>query len=166
MMRALALFLALAACTPTTNPALPDGGYRTAGAPIYSIAQFDPSRLRGKWVEVAGFTPDGARCNPGGAEFRGNARNLTMTARLCPAGRGARLSGPVTITGPGRLQVAGQEWWVIWVDTDYRTLALATPSGGYGIVLNRDGPISRDRLTAAAEIFSFNGYDRSQFRAF
>ncbi|WP_435258004.1 lipocalin family protein [Thioclava sp. FR2] len=69
------------------------------------------------------------------------------------------ISGPVKMVGPGRMEIDGQLWWVIWVDTDYRTLAIATPSGAYGFILNRGGKLPADRLAAAKEIFAFNGYD-------
>ena len=57
------------------------------------------------------------------------------------------------------------DWWVIWADYDYRTLAIATPDGRFGFVLDR-GAIPSDRLTAAAEIFDFNGYDKARLRPF
>ena len=46
---------------------------------------------------------------------------------------------------------------MIWVDVGYRTLAIATPSGRFGIILDR-GALPADRLAAAREIFDFNGY--------
>ncbi|MFZ1481687.1 MAG: lipocalin, partial [Paracoccaceae bacterium] len=70
------------------------------------------------------------------------------------------------VTGPGRLAVSDMaDWWVIWVDSGYRTLAIATPDGSFGFVLDR-GRIGADRLAAAAEVFDFNGYVRGRLQPF
>lgn len=77
-----------------------------------------------------------------------------------------RVAGALIPTGPGRFAVAGMEdWWVLWVDSDYRTLVIGTPSGRFGFVLDR-GEIAPDRLTAATEIFDFNGYTTTALKAF
>lgn len=156
----IALALALAACA--RDPA-PGGAFRTPGAPIYSNATFDFARLPGDWAQVAAF---GASCPPGRAQI---APDGTLRARLCLDGSVTQVQGGITPTGPGRFRITGaapglltQDWWIIWVDTGYRTLAIGTPSGAFGFILNRDGPLPADRLTAAAEIFDFNGYDRSR----
>ncbi|MCU0815307.1 MAG: lipocalin family protein [Cypionkella sp.] len=157
--RALALCLGLAACASAPPPA-PEGAFRAAGAPIWSNAQLDQTRLTGRWDQVAGF--GAGDCRPGGAEVSGRPGALAVAARLCLGGREARISGPLEVVGPGRFRVAGQEWWVIWADYDYRTLAIGTPSGQFGFVLNRGRSLPQDRLRAAAEIFDFNGYDAGQ----
>lgn len=159
-----ALLLALAACT--TKAPTPASAYRQAGAPMWSNAQFDLSRLPGRWQQAASFVEDSIACKAGGAEFSGKPGSLRLASRLCLGGQESRLSGPVTVTGPGRLNIGGAEWWVIWVDTDYRTMAIATPSGAYGFILNRGGALPRDRLNAAREIFAFNGYDTARLTAY
>lgn len=157
------LVVALAACAPAPPAAV---SFRTVGAPIWSNAQLDAQRLVGRWRQAAAFGPGGQRCAPGGAEIGGAAGALTLAARLCLSGRDVRLSGPLTDAGPGRFRAGNQDWWVLWVDTDYRTVAIGTPSGDFGFVLNRDGALPPDRLRAAAEIFDFNGYDTRSLRAF
>ena len=157
--------LALAACAPKLPPAAAMR-YRAAGAQIWSIAQFDAGRLVGSWRQTAAFAPRAAGCAPGGAEIDGAAGALTLTARLCLSGQNVQLTGPMQTTAPGRFRVGGQEWWVIWVDTDYRTLAIGTPSGDFGFILNRGGALPCDRLTAAREIFDFNGYDTRMLQIF
>lgn len=164
LIRVLAV-LALAACVPAKSPS-PTAAYRTATAPIWSNAQLDQSRLVGRWQQSAAFAPAPGGCAPGGAEIGGRPGALTLAARLCLSGQTVRLSGPMNSIGPGRFMAGGQEWWVIWVDTDYRTLAIATPSGAFGFVLNRGGPLPPDRLTAAREIFDFNGYDTRRLTVF
>lgn len=68
--------------------------------------------------------------------------------------------------GPGRFAIGDQLWWVLWADADYRTLAIGTPSGQFGLILNRDGALPPDRLRAAREIFDFNGYDIARLRSY
>ncbi len=163
---ALAL-LVLAACVPAT-PVAPVMPYRMASAPIWSNAQLDPARLRGTWRQAAAFAATPGGCAPGGAQIGGQPGALTLAARLCLSGQEVRLSGPLLATGPGRFRAGtgagGQDWWVIWVDTDYRTLAIGTPSGAFGFILNRGGALPPDRFRAAREIFDFNGYDTRSLR--
>lgn len=157
-----ALLLAGCVAKPVADPAR----FRAADAPIWSNAQFDTSRLSGRWQQVAGFSTKADGCTPGGIEVTGTAPAQTIAGRLCLNGQALRFSGPLTPSGPGRLRVADQDWWVIWVDTDYRTLAIATPSGAFGFILNRGEGRPADRLRAAREIFDFNGYDTEKLRVF
>lgn len=161
----LALVVALAACVRSAPG--PEMAFRDPGAPIWSAAAFDAGRIEGRWRQAAAFTAgEGQACAPGGAEFTRKGGRLHIAARLCLNGRELRASGPLAVTGPGRLAVPGMaDWWVIWVDSGYRTLAIATPSGAFGFVLDR-GQIGPDRLAAAAEIFDFNGYPTARLRPF
>ncbi|MCU0899023.1 MAG: lipocalin family protein [Cypionkella sp.] len=155
-LKVVLLALVLVACAPKAPPAV---AFRAAGAPIWSNAQLDAGRLTGSWRQSATFARTPGGCGPGGAEIGGRAGALTLQARLCLSGQEVRLGGPLAASGPGRFVADGQEWWVIWVDTDYRTLAIGTPSGAFGFILNRGGALPPDRLRAAREIFDFNGYD-------
>lgn len=157
----LAAVLLLAACVGK-SPAVPSGQFRPAGGPVYSSAVLDPSRLPGRWQQVAAFGTQGT-CKPGGVEIK---PGLKAAMRLCLSGHEVKASGQMQPIGPGRFAIAGQEWWVLWADGDYRTMAIGTPSGAFGFVLNRGGPISGDRMVAAKEIFEWNGYDMAQFHAF
>lgn len=162
---ALALCL-LAACAPAAPPA--SGSYRDSRTPIYSIAAFDPQRLPGRWIQAAAFGPETENCRPGGLQVDRTAVGLTAAMRLCLSGAQVARSGALTPTGPGRLALAGEAepWWVIWVDTDYRTLVIGTPSGRFGFILNRGGELPPDRLRAAREILEWNGYDLSRLRVY
>lgn len=148
---ALALIL-LAACAAP-------GAFRDARAPIWSAATLDPAAIAGDWVQAAAFLPQGASCRAGAVRIAPGR----IDGRLCMAGRDAPLAGPLVPVGPGRLQPPqGPAWWVIWADTDLRTLAIGTPDGSFGTILVRRGGLSDDRLRAAAEIFDFNGYDTAR----
>lgn len=107
-------------------------------------------------MQVADFRAKGA-CDAGAVKITPEAGGLRLAGTLCLAGRPEKVSGVAPLVGPGRLRVKGEDWWVIWVDVGYRTLAIGTPSGRFGIILDR-GQIPVDRLNAAREIFDFNGY--------
>lgn len=151
--------LALSACVGKT-PDLPSGQFRPKGGQVFTAAALDPGRLPGRWAQVAGFGPEGG-CKPGGVDIKPGGK---ASFRLCLGGKDVKGAGVLQPVGPGRLAIAGQEWFVLWVDTDYRTLAIGTPSGSFGFVLNRGGAISRDRMTAAREILEWNGYDMAAFQ--
>ena len=161
---ALVLGVALAACAPA--PA--GGAFRNTGVPIYSNAVFQPARLAGDWVQVADFAQVGARaCRPGPVRFGPpEAGALALTAQLCLSGTRQVFNGTAAIAGPGRLALRGaapaglgQTWWVLWVDDGYRTMAIGTPSGDFGFILNRTATLPADRLAAAREVLDWNGYD-------
>lgn len=162
---ALLAVLALVACgAPAPAPV---AGFRAPAEAIRSVAVLDPARLAGPWRQVAAFASAEAQaCAAGGVEFVPAPGGMRIAARLCLNGRETAASGPLRLIGPGRLAVPGMaDWWVIWVDADYRTLAVATPDGRFGFVLDR-GRIGPDRLRAAAGIFAFNGYDVARLRPF
>lgn len=155
----LASLALLAACLART-PDLPQGSYRPGGGQVYTSAAFDAGHLPGRWQQVAAFGPEGG-CTAGGADFKPNG---TASFRLCLGGKDIKGAGPVTPTGPGRFAVAGQEWFILWADGDYRTMVIGTPGGTFGFILNRGGTIPPDRMNAAREILEWNGYDMAAFQ--
>ncbi len=128
---------------------------------MYSNAVLEPSRLVGRWVQVADFSTKSGSCAPGGVEVSKAAMGLAVAYRLCLSGNVVQGSGAMVPDGPGRFGVPGQPgpWWVLWADADYRTLVIGTPNGRLGFILNRDGALPPDRLVAAREILDWNGYD-------
>ncbi len=154
----------LAACA---RPVMDTGAFRTASAPIYSNASLDIGRMTGRWAEVATFAAPGSTpCGPAGVEIVRDATGLTISGALCLSGRRIAVNGPLAPAGTGRFRLPGadprgigQVWWVLWVDTGYRTLIVGTPSGDFGFILNRDGALPSDRGTAARDVLDFNGYD-------
>jgi apolipoprotein D and lipocalin family protein len=145
-------------------------GFRASDRNIYSTAVVEPSRLAGRWSQVADFAPKGAApCAAGGVQV---GADLSVRADLCIAGARTAYDGRAEVTGPGRLRLAGAapggigaEWWVLWVDADYRTVVVGTPDGRFGFILNREPVLPADRMTAAREILAWNGYDLSRLRA-
>ncbi len=144
-------------------------GYRATDRNIYSTAVVDAARLEGRWMQVADFAPPGAAgCSATGVRVE---PGLALQADLCLGGRRTGYRGAAEVTGPGRLRLTaadpagiGAEWWVLWVDADYRTLVVGTPDGRFGFVLNREAALPADRMRAAREILAWNGYDLSRMR--
>lgn len=158
--------VAMAACAPEPPP---PSAFRPAAAAIYSNAVYDPARLAGDWVQVAAFAaPGAAPCARGRTQVSGAGASLTHQAALCLNGQTLASSGALRPVGPGRLSpaaadgVLAQDWWLLWVDADYRTLVVGTPSGDFGFILDRSGSLPGDRLTAAREVLDWNGYDLSR----
>ncbi len=163
MIRALALMLVLAACAA---PPRTVAGFRKTEVPIWSAAALATDQIAGRWQQVAGFAARPGGCDAGSLEVVPTAGGYLLRGSLCLDGRVETLNAQARPAGPGRLAVAGQEdWWVLWVDSGYRTLAIGTPSGRFGFVLDR-GAIPPDRLSAAREVFEFNGYLPGGLRAF
>lgn len=159
----LALVL-LAGCVARQAPQV--GVFRDSRLPMWSIAQFDAARLAGTWKEAAGFQGADSRCRPGGLTIRQMEGGLYAEGRLCLGPSSVAIADRLVRSGPGRFRVGDSDWWVIWVDTDYRTVAMATPSGQFGFVLERTGNLSADRAAAAREIFDFNGYRTAAFNVY
>ena len=161
----LALTLLLSACAGDAPKG--DAAFRSADAPIWSAAAFAPAQIAGRWQQVAAYqvSAEGS-CRGGTLEFQPVSAGLAVEGVLCLNGSARKVSGLAEPVGPGRLAVQGQDdWWILWVDSGYRTLAIGTPSGRFGFVLDR-GAAAPDRLTAAREVFDFNGYAAGAFRAF
>lgn len=159
----LATVLALAACGTATTTVT---GFRLTETPIYSAAAFVPAQIAGDWRQVAGFASKAGSCAAGGLTFAPAAGGLSVNGTLCLDGKPQRVAALARPSGPGRLSLDGQEeWWVLWVDSGYRTLAIGTPSGRFGFILDR-GALPPDRLAAAREVFDFNGYTTPALRPF
>jgi apolipoprotein D and lipocalin family protein len=160
---ALAAVLLLAACAGGDREAKV---YRSGTAPIWSAAAFAPGQITGRWTEVAVYAPGPVACRGGGVTVEPAPGGFAVTGTLCLDGEERKVDTLARVVGPGRLSVEGQEdWWVLWVDSGYRTLAIGTPSGRFGFVLDR-GALPQDRLVAAAEIFAFNGYVGGRLQPF
>lgn len=160
MKRLVLIGLLLVACVPRA----PQGAFRNTSAPIWSAAAFAPDRAAGRWQQVAAFQSEGGACAAGALRITPAAGGLRIDGSLCLNGSATRVAGLARPAGSGRLAVPGQsDWWVLWVDEGYRTLAIGTPDGSFGFVLDR-GPAAADRLAAAGEVFDFNGYNLAALR--
>lgn len=159
--RGLLLALLLAGCVSPSGT----GGFRDARVPIWSAAAVDLSLIAGEWRQVAGFADRAGGCRAGALRFQPGGDGVQITGRLCLNGRVEAVRAAAKQTGPGRFRVGDEEWWVLWVDSGYRTLAIGTPSGRFGVLLDR-ARVSPDRLVAAREVFDFNGYVPGKLQPF
>ena len=150
----LAMGLAVTGCAP-----VPEAGavsYRNNEVGLASTLRFDLARFQGDWVVRASYPNDGlaqVTVKPVSARrfvWRADGR----------AQRGA-------VTGPGRFRLDGEhaEYWVLWLDDGFRTAAIGTPDGRFGLILDRKAEGGEDRMVAAREMLDFNGYDVSQIVA-
>lgn len=159
----LAAALGLAACAPGPTPV---AGFRQPDAPIWSAAAFAPGQITGDWQQVAGFSAKPGGCADGALSFAPAGDALAVTGTLCLNGAAQKVDATARPAGPGRLTLEdGQDWWILWVDSGYRTLAIGTPSGRFGFILDRSA-LPPDRLAAASEVFDFNGYTTAALRPF
>jgi apolipoprotein D and lipocalin family protein len=159
----LSALLLLSACDSRQREI---AAFRDAEAPIWSSAAFVPALVTGRWQQVAAFVAEPGGCRGGAVTVDPAPGGFAVRGTLCLDGEARKVDALARPVGPGRLSVEGQEdWWVLWVDSGYRTLAVGTPSGRFGFVLDR-GAIPQDRLVAAGEIFAFNGYRAGRLQPF
>jgi apolipoprotein D and lipocalin family protein len=163
MPRLILLALLLVACA---TPAPQITAFRKAATPIYSNAVMDMNGLPGTWAQAASFAATGD-CRSGVVQISQTAGGLVASGHLCLGGVDTDVTGPLQIVSTGRLQPAqGAVWWVVWADTALRSLAIGTPDGRFGFILDRTGGLPADRLEAARQVFDFNGYAVAYLQVF
>jgi apolipoprotein D and lipocalin family protein len=168
-MRTLAPLAACVALSACVGPS-----YRDPGATIAAQRDFQPERYLGRWYEIArypvsfeeGCTATTADYGPIDAE---TISVLNTCRQGAPDGPVEQISGTATIVAPGELKVrfssvpfVAADYWVLWVDEDYRTAVVGVPSGRAGWILARTPTIDADRRAAAEAVLARNGYDPSR----
>jgi apolipoprotein D and lipocalin family protein len=158
------LVLGLAACASPQ--------YRDRAVPLETVPSVDLSRYAGLWYEVARFPvwfqegcvgvtadytlrDDGRvdvlnACSEGSLD--GPREEIRGVARAADA-TGARLKvrfPPAPFEG---------DYWIVYLDPDYTTAAVATPSGSAGWILSRTPQIAPEALEAARAALARGGYD-------
>ena len=139
--------LLLAACDRPAPVAAPVTTFRELSAPIGSTTRGGSYDMAGNWLVQAVY--------PGGLFDAGDGVVLDFAAD----GTGVLNGLPLQVVRPNRWVVAGVEYWVLWVDDDFRTAVLGTPTGAFGWIMDRPGAGSADRTRAAREVLDFSGYD-------
>nr|WP_275116102.1 lipocalin family protein [Aliiroseovarius subalbicans] len=143
--------------------------YRDTKVAIASSTRYEADRFSGMWQIRGEFAEDKADVIRGAVEFRpGRDGRIAQIAIFGPrrGGWGVLDEYDVDQPMPARF-VAGEppyatEYWVLWVDDDYRTAVVGTPSGSFGWILDRNRTGGEDRITAARRVLQFNGYDLSR----
>ncbi len=155
---------ALAGCGDRT---LVDDGFRDTSVPLSVTTRGTAADLSGPWHMRAHFPGDRSLAlvtfinDLNGApavEFlysdcllSGDCETRSELWRSDPLGQNRyRLTN-----GSGK----SFDLWVIWVDEGFRTAALGTPDGSFGWIVDRKPTEGEDRIIAAREILSFNGYN-------
>ncbi len=149
-MRVLALFLLLMACAKPAPVVAPVTYFRDPATPIGSTTRGGPYDMAGNWRVQAAY--------PGGIFGPGDGVNLDFAAD----GTGVLNGLPLQVVMPNRWVAGGVEYWVLWVDDDFRTAVIGTPTGAFGWIMDRPGAASGDRTRAAREVLDFSGYDLAQ----
>ncbi len=166
----------LCACLLAGCASVPTEVYRDTSAPISSAAIFDPARYQGRWYAIAHFpVPFEEGCFGTTADYALRPDGSLGVFNRCALGGfdgpEQAISGDGAPDGPGRFKIrfdgvpfARADYWVLWVDSGYRTAVVGQPSGKGGWILNRDPKIPEDRLNAALEVLDFNGYDITRIK--
>jgi len=144
--------------------------YRDRDVAITSMAVFDAEKYAGLWYEIASFPVSFQEgCTNTQADYRVVDEDTISVRNSCfRNGALSVIEGSADVVGPGRLKVRlgnipfASDYWVLWVDPDYQTAVVGTPSGRAGWILNRSPDIRADRMAAARGVLEFNGYDTDQ----
>ena len=178
MRRALFALLVLAACgqPETETPYVTVPKFRDPSVLIASTTRGAPTDLNGEWVISASFVgsyfnsvaPAGGGVivdvDPSGTgrwTFR-NAEGRTTSVPVWQRMTGRFQQGwpgDASSTPGSPIEGTAREFWVLWVDDDFRTAAVGTPDGSLGWIMNRPGEASGDRTAAAREVLEWSGYD-------
>lgn len=159
------LMLMLASCTPSR-------GYRDGALGIPPLAGFDRTAWAGDWVQIGDFARHPQTCLPGRLTVQPLAADrVTVAGRLCVAGAAEELNLHASIGTGGDLRLsgaalkqAGAPWQVIYQGYRGESLAIATPSGAFGLILSRSGRLSGRDATAIRGVFAARGYDLQNLR--
>ena len=164
----LAAAFALTACASAE--------YRDTSVPIETVARVDLERYAGKWYEIARF-PNW---------FEEGCAGVTAEYALRPDGRvdvrntclEGGLDGPVEIAQGiaratddtnAKLGVKFVRWlpfegdyWILYLDDEYQTVAVGNPGGTTGWILARTPEITPARRAEAMAALERGGYDTSR----
>jgi apolipoprotein D and lipocalin family protein len=151
--------LALASLSACAPPA--PQGFRDLSVPMGATTRFDPVKFAGTWLIIASFTPQ--RAAPLVVSLSPEVETIALSSDEVP-----QIAGFYREGAPGELLPvtgASEPLVVMWVDEDFGTAAVGTPSGSFGAVLNRTRDIRDDRAIAARDVFDFYGWDVSRLRS-
>lgn len=148
----------LGACAPFSSSE--NESYRDINAAIGATTRFDAERFAGDWFVVASFDPV-----PKGAvtfAYNPEPQTLVLSSEIIPD----RI-GTYEIASAGVLKNNGnpaRSLIVMWVDEGFRTAALGTALGDFGVILNRQEEAPADRLQASRDVLDFYGWDISKLK--
>ena len=140
--------------------------HRSSSRTLGSTTRFEAARFAGRWVIRGEFVHPGERPSFGAVTFSESGGVITGLDIYGPGGLLDRY--PAKQPALGRISVGtapfDTQYWVLWVDADYRTAAIGTPSGSFGWIIDRNTSGGDDRIKAASDVLGFNGYDLSRLQ--
>ncbi|UYV36270.1 lipocalin family protein [Rhodobacteraceae bacterium D3-12] len=151
---------------------------RDPAAAISSQVNVTPERLAGAWVVRRSWIGDpylstdaaggmaGLRIvrTPQGVRLKAQKFGIDAAKRasFLPFAADLRTSGPGRFEETGGQAFGGAALWVLWMDADDRTVAIGTPNGRFGWIMDRKATGGQDRIKAASDIMEWMGYDLSK----
>ncbi|SMR71444.1 apolipoprotein D and lipocalin family protein [Aliiroseovarius halocynthiae] len=140
--------------------------HRDTSRRLSSTTRFDAARFAGQWVIRGEFVHPGQPPLYGTVAIEHGAKGITGIS--ISSGASGRERYDARMDRAGRITVGKQpfatQYWVLWVDADYRTAAIGTPSGSFGWIIDRNRKGGDDRIKAAADVMIFNGYAKSRLK--
>ena len=141
------LLLILTACSGES--------YRDTNVEMKSVQELDIERYLGEWHEIARFPVSFQEGCTNVRAVYGKAEDekVSVTNYCNKDGETTSIEGDATIEGPGKLGVSffwflpRGDYWVLWIDETYETVAVGVPSGNAGWILTRDPDRTRESLT-------------------
>ncbi len=143
--------------------------FRDTEIELTSTTRYDADAFAGFWNIRAEFAHAGAVPTRAGIDFQQDPEGEIVQIVLHGMKR-RRFKEEYFLeieeVGPGRfvngIMPYGIEYWVLWVDEDYRTAAIGTPSGTFGWIIDRKRSGGEDRIEAAKEVLEWLGYDMAR----
>lgn len=140
--------------------------HRSKTRQLSSTTRFDAARFAGRWEIRGEFVYPGEKPSFGAVNLTHRNRSIVALDVYGPSGLLERYD--TKQPAPGRISVGtppfDTQYWVLWVDADYRTAAIGTPSGSFGWIIDRSRSGGEDRIKAARDVLGFNGYTLSRLR--
>lgn len=141
--------------------------FRDVDVDLASTTRFNAKAFSGFWNIRSEFARAGDLRSRAGVDFQiGPNGEIVQIALHGPKRRGrfgAIAHYEVEQSAPGRFVFGAPpyttEYWILWVDANYRTAVIGTPSGTFGWIIDRNRTDGEDRIAAGKEILEWMGYD-------
>ncbi len=138
---------------------------------VQTVNSFDLNRYLGTWHEIARFPAWYQRgCSNSKAVYgRIDNKTISVTNSCDRNGKRESADGNAIVKGTGKLGVKFSplqpfraDYWVLWIDDAYQTVAVGEPGKKYGWILSRNKSRSRASVSGALNALQENGYDTNK----
>jgi len=140
-------------------------------AKLTIVKELDISRYMGKWHELARFPVFYQRgCKASTATYQDIGDGKYSIVNTCFNGKNTtKIEGVATVPSTGKFKTAFKnfvtvraEYWVLWVDPQYRAAVIATPNGKRAWILARQKKPPQALIDKAVSTLRANGFDPSE----